>query len=48
MKAKTAYNWIADNIFIANTSDYYGSLLFALWIMLTCWLVGYIMDIKEI
>lgn len=47
MKGTTAYNWIANNIFIATTGDYFGSLLFALWVMLTCWLVGYFMDKKE-
>ncbi|MDO1513423.1 heparan-alpha-glucosaminide N-acetyltransferase domain-containing protein [Maribacter confluentis] len=44
----TAYNWIADNIFISIAGNYFGSLLFALWIMLTCWLIGYIMDKKGI
>ncbi|WP_419213727.1 acyltransferase family protein [Maribacter sp. X9] len=48
MKGTSAYNWIADNIFIATAGDYMGSFLFALWIMLTCWLVGYIMDKKGI
>ncbi|WP_286812833.1 MULTISPECIES: acyltransferase family protein [unclassified Maribacter] len=48
MKGTTAYNWIADNIFIHIAGDYFGSLFFALWIMFTCWLVGYIMDKKGI
>ncbi|WP_405410668.1 acyltransferase family protein [Maribacter sp. Asnod1-A12] len=48
MNGTNAYNWIADNIFIATAGDYFGSLLFALWIMFTCWLVGYIMDKKGI
>lgn len=46
MKGTTLYNWIANNVFIAVAGDYVGSLLFALWIMLTCWFVGYIMDKK--
>lgn len=48
MKGTTAYNWIADTIFIATAGDYFGSLLFALWIMFTCWLIGYIMDKRGI
>ncbi|MEP2060136.1 MAG: DUF5009 domain-containing protein, partial [Maribacter litoralis] len=48
MKGTTAYNWIADTIFIAAAGDYFGSLLFALWIMFSCWLIGYIMDKKGI
>jgi len=48
MKGTTAYNWIADTIFIAAAGDYFGSLLFALWIMFTCWFIGYIMDKRGI
>jgi len=48
MKGTNAYTWIADNIFIAIAGGYFGSLLFALWIMLTCWFVGYLMDKKGI
>ena len=48
MKGTTAYQWIAEHLFIATAGDYFGSLLFALWIMLTCWLVGYLMDKKGI
>ncbi|MBQ4913944.1 DUF1624 domain-containing protein [Maribacter sp. MMG018] len=48
VKGTNAYTWIADNIFIAFAGDYNGSFLFALWIMLTCWFVGYIMDKKGI
>jgi len=48
MKGTSAYNWIADNIFITLTNDYIGSFLFALWVMLTCWAVGYFMDKKGI
>ncbi len=42
------YQWIADNVFISWSGGYMGSLLFALWVMLTCWVVGYIMDKKGI
>lgn len=44
----TLYRWIADNVFISWSGGYVGSLLFALWIMLTCWAVGYFMDKKGI
>lgn len=45
---QSAYSWIAENVFIGTLGDYRGSLAFALWIMLTCWLVGFIMDKKKI
>ena len=48
MKGTSTYNWIAENIFIATGGDYFGSLLFALWIMLTCWFIGFLMDKKGI
>lgn len=48
IKETSAYTWIADNIFIAFAGDYNGSFLFALWIMLTCWSVGYFMDKRGI
>jgi predicted acyltransferase len=44
---QSLYEWIAENIFIATLGGYKGSLAFALWIMLTCWIVGYIMDKKK-
>jgi len=47
-KGTSMYNWIAETIFIAYTGGYIGSLLFALWVMLTCWLVGYLLDKKGI
>lgn len=45
---QSAYGWIAENIFGAALGDYNGSLGFALWIMLSCWAVGYLMDKKKI
>lgn len=45
---QSAYSWIAQHIFGATLGDYNGSLGFALWIMLSCWAVGYIMDKKKI
>lgn len=48
IKESLAYNWIADNIFVSWFGDYLGSFAFALWIMLTCWLVGYLMNRNKI
>lgn len=48
MNGSSLYRWIADHLFISWSGGYMGSLLFALWIMLSCWLVGYIMDKKGI
>lgn len=48
IKDTSAYNWIAEHVFISFAGGYMGSLLFALWIMLTCWLVGYILDKRSI
>tara|TARA_R110002020_G_scaffold137434_2_gene306624 strand:- start:159671 stop:160774 length:1104 start_codon:yes stop_codon:yes gene_type:complete len=42
------YGWIAENLFIPWLGDYAGSLGFALWILFSCWLVGYIMDKRRI
>lgn len=42
-----AYKWLYSNIFV-HAGDYFGAFLFALWWMLTCWLVGYILDRKKI
>jgi Uncharacterized conserved protein len=48
INGSSLYRWIADNVFISWSGGYVGSLLFALWIMLTCWVVGYFMDKKGI
>lgn len=46
--AKTPlYTWIYKNIF-QHAGDYFGALLFAVTFMLTCWLVGYVLDKKKI
>lgn len=42
------YGWIYKNVFQSWAGDYNGSVLFALWVMLTCWAVGYWMDKKKI
>jgi predicted acyltransferase len=41
------YSWIYQNIF-SHFGGYLGSLLFALAVMMTCWVVGYILDKKKI
>lgn len=43
----TLYSWIYENIF-RNAGNYFGSFLFGAWVMLTCWIAGYIMDKKKI
>ena len=45
---QNSYRWIAQHIFESWLGGYKGSLAFALWIMLTCWAVGYVMDKKKI
>ncbi len=39
-----SYAWIANNLFMSWLGDYLGSFSFALFIMLICWMVGYVMD----
>lgn len=41
------YTWIYKNIF-QHLGSYTGSFLFGAWIMLTCWVVGKILDSKRI
>lgn len=45
---QSAYGWIYEHVFKSWAGDYNGSVLFALWVMLTCWAVGYWMDKKKI
>ena len=40
--------WIYRNLFQSWAGNLNGSPLFAVWIMLTCWLVGYFMDKRKI
>ena len=44
---KSLFRWLYMNIF-SHAGDYTGSLLFAIWWMLTCWGVGYLLDKKKI
>jgi predicted acyltransferase len=41
------YNWIYEHMF-KFTGMYMGSLLFAIWFMLMCWLVGWFLDKRKI
>jgi predicted acyltransferase len=43
----SVYKWLYDTIY-ANAGAYFGSLLFAVSVMLLCWLAGYFMDKKKI
>jgi predicted acyltransferase len=47
VQPESVLSWIYDHIFRV-TGDYTGSFLFGVWVMLTCWLVGYILDKKKI
>jgi predicted acyltransferase len=42
------YRWIYVNIFQSWAGDMNGSPLFAIWVMLSCWFVGYLMDKRKI
>ncbi len=42
------HSWIYQNLFRSWASDYNASLFFAVWVMLTCWLVGYVMDKRRV
>lgn len=41
------FKWLYTHIF-SLAGDYFGAFLFAVWWMLTCWLVGYLLDRKKI
>ncbi|PZR36442.1 MAG: DUF5009 domain-containing protein [Azospira oryzae] len=42
------YGWIYIHFFQSWAGDYNGSPLFAIWVMLTCWVAGYLLDKKKI
>jgi predicted acyltransferase len=44
---ESVLSWIYDHVFRV-AGDYTGSFLFGVWVMLTCWLVGYILHKKKI
>jgi len=41
------FSWLYNHIF-SRAGDYFGAFLFAVWWMLTCWFVGYLLDKKKI
>lgn len=44
---ESLFKWIYNHIFVF-AGDYPGAFLFSVWWMLTCWLVGYLLDRKKI
>ncbi len=42
------YGWIYQTFFQSWAGDYNGSVLFAIWVMLTCWVVGYLLDKRRL
>lgn len=44
---ESVYAWLYHHIF-SIAGEYFGAFLFALWWMLTCWFVGYLLDKKKI
>jgi predicted acyltransferase len=48
IKDSSAYEWIADNVFVSWLGGYLGSLGFAVSILLTCWIVGYFLNKNKI
>ena len=44
---KPLYSWLFDNVF-SKAGMYFGSFLFAITIMMFCWLVGYMLDKKRV
>jgi len=44
---ESVFSWLYNHIF-SMAGDYFGAFLFAVWWMLTCWFVGYILDKKKI
>jgi predicted acyltransferase len=44
---ESSFSWLYNHVF-SLAGDYFGAFLFALWWMLTCWFVGYILDRKKI
>ena len=44
---KPLYAWLYENVFV-KAGPYFGSFLFAITVMLFCWVVGYILDKRKI
>ena len=44
---ESVFSWLYNHIF-KFTGDYLGAFLFSVWWMLTCWVVGYLLDRRRI
>ncbi|MDD4994348.1 MAG: DUF5009 domain-containing protein [Paludibacter sp.] len=44
---QSLFTWLYQNLF-RHAGDYTGALLFAVWWMLSCWFVGFLLDKKKI
>lgn len=44
---QSLFRWLYSQIFV-HAGDYFGAFLFSVWWMLSCWLVGYLLDKKKI
>ncbi|MEI6752626.1 MAG: DUF5009 domain-containing protein [Paludibacter sp.] len=44
---ESLFRWLYSHIFVF-AGDYFGAFLFSVWWMLSCWLVGYLLDKKKI
>jgi len=44
---ESLFSWIYTHIFVF-TGDYLGAFIFSVWWMLTCWLLGYLLDRNKI
>lgn len=47
VQPESVLSWIYTHVFKI-AGDYTGSFLFGVWVMLTCWIVGYILNRKKI
>ena len=47
VREKSAYSWLYHKVF-SNAGGYLGSLFFALFVMMSCWVVGWWMDRRKI
>lgn len=47
VQAESLHSWIYNGVF-RYAGDYTGSFLFGAWVMLTCWLVGYLLHKRKI
>jgi predicted acyltransferase len=48
VNGSSLYQWINEQVFQPLSPGKFGSLLFSLAFMLTCWIVGFVLDRKKI